>query len=250
MLNVVNLVFLRFAKTKKFSLARKRQSNDSPSYLPTTKMTNDDRLYTFRWTISYILKWSYISHLQLSISVDSGEEWANWRISAQVKMSFEADGLSPDCLNTCSHQPARWGSWAPVLPHGGTDEGALDLEDILHCFAAKGRKPPVPFPEDYRPVDLTSHIARTSKKLALRQTTWTQDNLLITVTVLTLNSGGNNHSPHMLYYTGCSAHWHQTNKSSGPNPRELPSCLLPIWEVLHKGQIWNNLHRQQLHTPT
>lgn len=34
-------------------------------------------------------------------------------------------------------QPARWGSRAPVLPHAGTDEGALALEDILHCSAAK-----------------------------------------------------------------------------------------------------------------
>ncbi len=61
------------------------------------------------------------------------------------KDEFWGGRIDPQSVEHMFTQPARWGSWAPVLPHGGTDEGALALEDILHCFAAKGRKPPVPW---------------------------------------------------------------------------------------------------------
>lgn len=139
-------------------------------------------------------------------------------------MSFEADGLIPRVLNKCSHSQ-----------RGGVPEHLFSLTVGLmkvpqlwktFCIVSLPKDGNPLFPEDYSPVDLTSHIARTSKKLALRQTSWTQDNLLIAVTVLTLNSGGNGHSPltnlHMLYYTGCSAHCHQTNTKA--LAQTLESC--------------------------
>lgn len=136
---------MRFAKPKNSHCKKKGSQNILPTDLQQQRWTNDDRLYTFRWTISYILK-LYL-HLPPFNCLFLLTRWGLSELEnlCTGKDEFWGWWIDPQSVEQMFTQLARWGSWAPVLPHGGTDEGALALEDILHCFAAKGRKPPVPW---------------------------------------------------------------------------------------------------------